>query len=188
MPEYGAQYQDDSVAASYHLRQPYTQELFTTLVEITIREYQPADASGLRRCVVQLQEYERTLEPRLRAGEIIADAYCEMIHVRCRRSRGCVFMADEAGTVVGFAAALAHVPFTELDDPPGTYALVTDLVVLPNYRGRGIGRRLLEHAESFVRAEGASELRIGVLASNEARRLYVARGFTPYLEILAKRL
>lgn len=153
-----------------------------------IREYRPADAAAVRRCVVALQDFERTLDPRLRDGETIADAYCEQIHTRCRDAVGRVFVAELAGVVVGFIAVLAHEAFTELDDPPGTYALVTDLIVLSPYQNQGIGRQLLERAEAFARAAGASELRIGVLAQNvAARRLYLAASFVPQLEILVKR-
>jgi ribosomal protein S18 acetylase RimI-like enzyme len=71
---------------------------------------------------------------------------------------------------------------------PGHYALVTDLVVLEPYRGRGIGCQLLRRAEAFIRDAGASELRIGVLADNRAaRRLYLDAAFVPHLEILVKR-
>ena len=44
-----------------------------------------------------------------------------------------------------------------LDDPPGHYALITDLVVLDSYRGRGIGRQLLERAEAYAKQAGATE-------------------------------
>jgi ribosomal protein S18 acetylase RimI-like enzyme len=76
-------------------------------------------------------------------------------------------------------ASLDSWPFSppslsRLDDPPGTYALVTDLVVLSSHRGRGIGQQLLGRAEAFVRSAGAAELRIGVLANNiTARRFYL---------------
>lgn len=87
-----------------------------------------------------------------------------------------------------FATVLAREPFTELDDPPGHYALITDLVVLEPYRGRGIACGLLERAEAYAREAGATELRIGVLAKNgPARRLYLEIGFQPHLELLNKR-
>jgi GNAT superfamily N-acetyltransferase len=76
----------------------------------------------------------------------------------------------------------------ELDDPPGHYALIADLVVLDSHRGRGIGRQLLERAETYAKQAGATELRIGVLTNNRAaRRLYLNVGFQPHLEVLAKR-
>ena len=153
-----------------------------------IRPYRPDDASAVRRCVTELQEHERVLDPRLRPGQAVADDYCEQLHARCREVEGRLFVAEQDGIVVGFVCVLAREPFTDLDDPPGTYALVTDLIVLPPWRGRGIGRRLLESAEAFARNAGASEFRIGVLSGNlSARRLYLAAGFQPHLEIFAKR-
>lgn len=156
---------------------------------LTIRDYRPADAAALRRCVVELQEVERAIDPRLRTGESMADAYCEQIHERCRRADGRVFVADADGEVVGFVTVLAREPFTELDDPPGTYAFLTDLIVLSPHRRKGIGRQLLERAESFARSAGARELRIGVLNKNApARRLYLDADFVPHLEIFSKKL
>ncbi len=101
---------------------------------------------------------------------------------------GQIFVAEIDGAVVGFVTVIAREPFTELDEPPGTYALITDLVVLPPHRNKGIGRALLERAEAYARSAGARELRIGVLVQNEpARRLYLAANFSPHLEIMTKR-
>jgi GNAT superfamily N-acetyltransferase len=153
-----------------------------------IREYRPADASAVRQCVVELQDFERALDSRLRPGETMADEYCERIHARCVESDGRVFVAEHDGAVVGFVAVFSREPFTELDDPPGTYALISDLVVLPPFRGQGIGRQLLQRAEAFAREADAREIRIGVLAENlGARRLYLASAFVPHVEILVKR-
>ena len=153
-----------------------------------IREYQEHDAAALRRCVVVLQESERAIDPLLLAGEEMADRYCERIHERCREAHGKIYVAVDDSVAVGFTTVLAREPFTELDDPPGHYALITDLVVLEPYRGRGIARRLLQWAEAYAKQAGATELRIGVLANNgTARRLYLDVGFRPHLEVLNKR-
>jgi len=158
------------------------------VMSLVVREYREGDASAVRACVVELQESERTLDARLRPAETMADAYCARIRVRCGDAGGQVFVAEHDGAVVGFVAVLAQEPFTDLDDPPGTFALVTDLVVRSRYRGRGIGRQLLRRAEQFVREAGARELRIGVLADNVgARQLYLASAFVPHLEIFVKR-
>ena len=153
-----------------------------------IRDYQESDATALRRCVVTLQEFERSIDPLLLAGEVMADRYCERIQTRCREASGQIYVAEENSEVVGFVTVLAREQFTELDDPPGNYALITDLVVLEAYHGHGIGRRLLERAEDYAKRAGATELRIGVLANNSvARRLYLEVGFLPHVEVFAKR-
>lgn len=156
--------------------------------EYVIREYRPEEAGAIRACVIALQEFERAIDPRLPSGEAMADAYCERLHARCSEADGRIFVAAERERVLGFVAVVAREPFTEPDDPPGTYALVTDLVVLEPHRGLGLGKRLLARAEAFARDAGARELRIGLLARNDtARRLYVEAGFEPHIEILAKR-
>ena len=153
-----------------------------------IRQYQHRDAAALRQCVIVLQEAERAIDPLLLPGAVMADRYCERIHARCREAAGKIFVAEENSEVVGFVTVLAREPFTELDDPPGHYALITDLVVLEPYRGRGIGRQLLVNAEAYAMQAGATELRIGVLANNgPARRLYIYAGFQPHLEVFTKR-
>ena len=57
------------------------------------------------------------------------------------------------------------------------------------FRNRGIGRALIARAEAFAREQGASWLRISVLARNEvARSLYESSGFQERLILLEKAL
>lgn len=154
-----------------------------------IRPFQPGDADVLRQCVISLQEYERVIDNRLRPGETIADEYCEYLHGRCRDARGIILVAEQDGEVAGFVCVLAEEKFTGLDDPPGSYALVTDLAVLDQFRRRGIGRLLLDAAEAYARDSRAAELRIAVLSRNAAARaFYLSKTFEPHLEILSKPL
>ncbi len=58
---------------------------------------------------------------------------------------------------------------------------VHDLAVLPAYRGRRIGERLLVEAEAVARARGACKLTLEVLSGNtSAMRLYARAGFAHY--------
>jgi GNAT superfamily N-acetyltransferase len=151
-------------------------------VPLAIRAYDPArDAEALRVCFVELQDYERRLEPEAPAGEAIADAYLARMHGRCASWDGRVFVAEQDAMLVGFACVWGRVPPQEPDESPEHYAYVSDLVVLPPWRGRGVGQALLERAESHARAVGAPWLGIGVMAENgDARRLYERLGFAPY--------
>ncbi|MGH7554464.1 MAG: GNAT family N-acetyltransferase [Longimicrobiales bacterium] len=154
-----------------------------------IREYGVGDASAVVACVVELQEFERGIDDRLRPGEAIAAEYLEHMLRWCGECAGTVLVAECESQVAGFATILTRVPYVALDDPPGEYALVSDLVVRAGFRRRGLGEALLREAERYARTAGAAELRIGVLSGNVgARALYDRVGFTPYLETLAKRL
>ncbi|HEY9225879.1 MAG TPA: GNAT family N-acetyltransferase [Gemmatimonadaceae bacterium] len=155
----------------------------------TIRPYKPDDADACRACVVDLQDAERQLDSRLRPGDDMADEYLRQMHVRCREYAGSILVAERAGVIVGLTMVLTQVPFESLDEPPGQYALIAELVVRAGFRKQGIGRALLEVGERHARASGATELRIGVLSQNRrARELYLREGFAPYSELLAKSL
>ena len=154
-----------------------------------IRDYDPArDRDGVRDCFAELQDVERGLEPALPAGVAVADAYLDFMFARCTEWDGAVFVAEEEGDVVGFICVWARVP---PEDPSELRdcAHVSDLVVLPRFRRRGIGRALLARGEAYARERGAERLRIGVLARNEgARRLYLDSGFREVFVLLTKAL
>ncbi len=147
-----------------------------------IREYDATtDRDSLRECVVALQDFERELEPALRAGSGVADSYLTFLFEQCARSSGRVFVAESEGRVIGFVSVLTRVPPESPEDPPDEYAYIADLVVLPQYRGQGMGRALLARAEQAARESGAGRLQLGVLVKNlAARELYRSHGFRDF--------
>jgi GNAT superfamily N-acetyltransferase len=59
---------------------------------------------------------------------------------------------------------------------------IHDLVVLPAWRGRGVGRALLEGAEALARRGGCGKLTLEVQDDNaRARGLYESFGFADYV-------
>lgn len=56
------------------------------------------------------------------------------------------------------------------------------LAVLPDQRGRGIGRALLQRAIVESRSRGAARLCLEMRAGNDATRLYVSEGFIKHGE------
>ncbi len=55
--------------------------------------------------------------------------------------------------------------------------------VLPKWRGRGIGRALLQWGVAELRSRGAARIELSVEAANErATGLYRAHGFEPTIE------
>jgi len=154
-----------------------------------IRPFAHEDLPALRELVAEMQDAEREIDSRLLPGASMTAAYTEAMLHRCEAHGGAVLVAECAGEVVGFVGLAAAVREQELDQPPGAYALVTDLAVSVHQRGRGIGGALLTAAEGLARAHGARELRIALLSGNApAARLYRAAGFAPYLDIMRKDL
>ena len=152
-----------------------------------IRAYRVEDGASLRDCIAELQDSERAIDGRLRPGCAIASEYLDTMLDDCQRYAGQVFVLEVDGAVAGFTTVFTRVPFERLDEPPGDYALVAELLVRREYRRRGYARALLAHGERYAAAQGAAELRIGVLSDNTAARtLYLDVGFRPYLQILSK--
>ena len=64
---------------------------------------------------------------------------------------------------------------------------IESLAVLPEYRGRGVGTRLLDALETELAAAGVHDLILGVLPGNtDAIRLYERRGYRPTWTYLSR--
>ncbi len=72
---------------------------------------------------------------------------------------------------------------------PRLNAVVSDLVVAKDLRGRGIGRQLLAEAESWARLQGATALELSVYEFNQgAQRFYEAAGYGTLSRMMCKQL
>ncbi|AKM18320.1 MULTISPECIES: GNAT family N-acetyltransferase [Bacillaceae] len=96
-------------------------------------------------------------------------------------------VAEYDGKVVGMIGLCTGV-FYELD---GSYVRIVALVVDSNYRSKGIGRKLIEEAESWAKRQGA--ISIGVNSGNRTERLtahqfYINMGYEQKSIGFAKKL
>jgi GNAT superfamily N-acetyltransferase len=169
---------------------PHDRLTYTLRMEVTIQECdQVRHRAQLRSCLIELQDFERTLEPALPAGKDMADAYLDILLKRCSGNSGNLFVAEVDQGVVGFVGVVVGGSPPEPDEEQSPYGCVSDLVVLSAYRGLGIGRALLERAETYARNSGAALLGINVFTRNQAAaQLYREFGFNDYRIQLIKRL
>ena len=85
-----------------------------------------------------------------------------------------IFLAYQGGKAIGIA--VCFLGFSTFAARP--LINIHDLAVLPEYRGQGIGRRLLEEVERKARDLGCCKLTLEVQENNHrARRAYEAVGF-----------
>lgn len=91
------------------------------------------------------------------------------------QSTALVLLALDDGQVVGVAVC-----FFGLSTFQARPLLnIHDLAVLPDYRGKGVGRALLDAVEARARQRGCCKLTLEVLDDNApARRLYERCGFS----------
>ncbi len=154
-----------------------------------IRRFRPEDAAEVTGCIVELQNYERTIDERVLPGEAVEGWYLDHLLKTCEEQDGTLFVAEDGSHVVGFAAVQSQVPNEDVDESDYRFALISDLGVNETHRGEGIGRALIAACEAFARERRARWLRIGVLGQNEpARGLYERCGFEDRQVLLEKPL
>ncbi len=84
------------------------------------------------------------------------------------------YVAEEDGRVVGFITCVEVLSF---DDPDG-YVKINGLAVLPEYRGRGIGTRLVARAEQTARERGSDSVGVAsVFKRTRTHELYERLGY-----------
>ncbi len=92
------------------------------------------------------------------------------LDVDAERDPAGIFVAEEAGAIVGYIstwkdaeAGIGHIP---------------NIVVVPERRGQGLGRQLIEHALAEFRAAGLTHAKIETLVQNAiGQHLYPSLGF-----------
>jgi GNAT superfamily N-acetyltransferase len=129
----------------------------------------PADAAAL---ITVLDAY--SADP-MGAGTPLSAATRRDLVPRLREIPGvCVFLARVEGLPVGIAVCFTG--FSTFRARPLTN--VHDLAVLPDWRGRGIGRRLLAAVEALARERQHCKVTLEVREDNSAARgLYRSLGF-----------
>jgi ribosomal protein S18 acetylase RimI-like enzyme len=156
--------------------------------ETVIRATRSSDRSALRRAVVDLQNYERSLHDSRRPGEAIAEAYLEWMLAKARAS-GAVLIAEVGGEFAGLAAGwIEQEERIQETDDSNRFGFISDVYVLPEFRGRRVASQLIEGLDPYFRRAGVRRVRMGVLAANRsARAAYEYTGFAPY-EVIYERL
>ncbi len=150
------------------------------MTAVKVREYSHgSDFEQLCECVVELQNFERQIDPRLPSGEDIVDEYVKQMQFRCRSCDGQILVADIDGDIAGYVTLLNRLQSDELHEGDTEYGLIADLIIKEKHRGIGLGRKLMEAAEGAAKAYGVRWLRVSVMSANDdARRLYSTSGFS----------
>jgi GNAT superfamily N-acetyltransferase len=134
---------------------------------LTLRPAVPADAPLILDYIRELAAYER--EPQAAVAteaDLLRFAFGEQPLVR-------VVMAQWAGQPAGFA--LYFFNFSTWEGKPGLY--LEDLFVRPAFRGKGIGKSLLQHLAAVAEREGCTRFVWQVLDWNTpAIEFYEAQG------------
>jgi GNAT superfamily N-acetyltransferase len=160
-------------------RPPGPARAMPAAASFTVRPATPADVPQVLAFIRALADYERLLdqvvatEEGLRAALFGPRPYAE------------VAIAEDAERPLGFA--LFFHTFSTFLGQPGIY--LEDLFVVPEARGRGVGRALLRHLAGLAVARGCGRVEWAVLNWNApAIRFYESLGARPNGEWTVYRL
>jgi ribosomal protein S18 acetylase RimI-like enzyme len=118
-------------------------------LQVRIRNAEPADLPGLVSLLAALFAIEEDFvfdESRQRRG----------LALMLANERGCVLVAEAEGRVIGMCTGQLLVSTAE----GGLSLLVEDVVVGEQWRGRGVGRLLMEAVSDWARANQVSRLQL----------------------------
>jgi GNAT superfamily N-acetyltransferase len=157
---------------------------------MTIRPVRlPQDEPAILSFLHGLQDYEAGFEPdRRRDPEWAVEHWREAQH-RCAERHGVMLIAEQDALPVGWA--FAHDERAELFviESERRHGFLAELYVLPEARGQGHGRALIEGCEAWAKDRGHKLLMVGVLAKNaQAVRAYEGTGYAPYLTLMRRYL
>lgn len=144
-------------------------------MSVSLRPYQPADRPRICQIAVEAfdgvsidQGIEKVFGPI--GGHNWQWRKARQIEEDLTIAPGDVFVAEEDGTVVAFITARR--------DTEAGLGFIPNLSVAAGYRGRGLGRMLIEHVLDHFRAHGLTHARIETLVQNDAGYgLYSSIGF-----------
>jgi ribosomal protein S18 acetylase RimI-like enzyme len=147
---------------------------------IEFREYRPEDLPTLKQIMVEAFDGVSIDQGIERVFGVINDRDWRWRKARhldddVRRDVAGIVVAVENNKILGFVS-------TWLDREAGI-GHIPNISIVPEARGQGLGRRLLELALQRFRAEGLSHAKIETLAQNEVgNHLYRSVGFRPVAE------
>jgi ribosomal protein S18 acetylase RimI-like enzyme len=150
----------------------------TSSAEPIVRRATPADLPMIGRLGALLVEEHHDFDPRrfLATRPGTPEGYASFMSTQLEALDIIVQVAEDNGHVVGYSyAAVEGYDYMALRGPAG---VLHDIIVDPEYRGRGVGRLLLEATLAFFRSRGVPRVVLSTAERNEgAQRLFAGMGF-----------
>ena len=145
-------------------------------MNLTIRLFQPSDLEVLKRITSEAfsgASLDELVEERF--GILYGHdwRWRKMRHIDedVAANAGGIFVAEDEGEILGYIT-------TTVDRRIGK-GRIPNIAIVPEARGKGLGRQLIQHALDYLRREGMAYAMIETMEGNEVgKHLYPACGFT----------
>lgn len=154
----------------------------------TVRNYGSRDEQNLRRLAIQ--NYTEQLQE---TGSIDPEdpavcAYLQHIIQIQESGNGVIVLAEQEKKLVGFVCLLGPGGTAADKNSEDAYAYMSDLFVVPEYRGQGVGSLLTKTVEEQARAMGADYVALRIAADNTGSlSFYVKKKYQEKYVVMSKR-
>lgn len=153
-----------------------------------IREYTHEDNKSVQQCLVELQNFHSIIDSHRLENVLIANEYLKHLLEKCERNHGKIFVVEIEGSVVGMISIVIQTDTASIRKIK-RHAFISDLIILLEYRNRGISKELLKKAEEYAKTKDVSVVETAVLIRNDkALRMYLRNGFHESELILRKKV
>jgi len=134
----------------------------------------------------QLAEFHSGLDTAFTPSAQWAREYGSYLRVLISRDDALAVMAKDGAEVVGYAVGRITMlpPFFE----HRTRGYIHDVFVKPQFRRRGVGRRLVDEILRWLRQRGVNLVELTVAANNDAVPFWERLGFRVYMYQMKKEL
>ena len=150
-------------------------------IDFMIIEYSEEYNEQVKDLLVELQKYISNID--VEGYNIVGNQYREKYFKETLKSvtekNGKIFLYKENEKIIGLVIGIINNErVTTFDFDVPKRGRITELVVNENYRGKGIGKTLLQKMNKYLKSIGCEKIMLAVFGYNEeAIRFYQRNGF-----------
>ena len=141
----------------------------------------PDDKQAALEFIMGMQKFEKAIEPDRRVDASVAAEFFEVIIKRVKDKNGHIFIAEWETKSIGWAVVYPDENDIFVEAAKRAFAYISELFVVEEKRGTGVGRALIAACEDWARTRGLTVMMLGVLSGNtRAAKIYEDAGYLPY--------
>lgn len=144
-------------------------------------EYNSKYDEQIKDLLIELQEHLVKIDKEKYhiMGKEYRELYFQKMMEEIRENNGKIYLYEEQKHIIGFVAGIINnEEESTYDFKPPKRGRITELIVSKEYRGKHIGKDLLEKMKQYLKQEGCQKVMIAVFGYNEnAIRFYENNGF-----------
>jgi len=161
---------------------------------IEIKKYGPKYRDAVKECMIELHDHLSKVDTMKRVkgrGNFDVEIYFESAEKRLKKNDGIMVVGLDGEKVVGYCAGeIAEIEETDkvaMHDFRDGY--LVDLVVMPEYRGQGLGKLFIEFMEKHFKEKGCEAMELECMSSNvDSYAFYKKMGYEDKFVIMMKKI